>query len=312
MLKIIPLTVCYNCICVLFVCAQNLVPNGSFEENTNCNIPKYWTYISFSPDYFSSCNSSVPKNSFGYQKAATGNSYIGLYNQSAYTISNYREIIGCKLIDSLNAGQKYFVSIKVSLANCTNCATNNIGLLFSKTPFFLSNPISLPNNTLFYSKNIITDTTNWIIIAGSFISDSTYKYISIGNFFDNNHTTSQIFNWNSCFSVDKDTCVSYYYIDDVCVSTDSSSCNNNLGNTIKLDNINLELFPNPSSNRINIKSDIDHNFECTIISSIGEKIKTIEIPNTNYLDVSDLSDGIYFLEFKSLNTTFFKKQIIVH
>src|SRR5260221_14559404 len=89
-----------------------------------------------------------------------------------------------------------------------------MGVMFSTVPYDIFNPTPMTNNATLYTNSIINDTVNWTMIFGSFIADSAYNYIILGNFFDNNHTdtlmiTTGFFN------------ASYYYLDDICVSTDS-------------------------------------------------------------------------------------------
>ena len=129
--------------CSLFTIlhAQNLVPNPSFEEYTTCPdnyymLPTDWYSCSGTPDYFNSCDStgdySVPNNGDGNQIAFNGVGYVGLYTvYYSFMNGDYKEYIGCLLKTPLIIGAKYYISFYVSLADISNCASNNIGLLFS-------------------------------------------------------------------------------------------------------------------------------------------------------------------------------------
>ena len=115
--------------CLLFVTAprceaQNLVPNGSFEEIDSC--PPYPFYFGFqesskplhwenwfkSPDYFNACEGSsdsvagVPENLLGRQEAFDGNSYIGMWTYGNFG-NIYREYAGTELTEPLVVGQTY-------------------------------------------------------------------------------------------------------------------------------------------------------------------------------------------------------------
>ncbi len=291
--------------------AQNLVPNGSFEDISNCPqsenevfLANGWSSFGKTPDYFNSCDLSqlygVPINSGGYQKAATGIAYCGLFTYAGI-FKNYRELIGAQLKSSLINGRKYFVSLKVCLAENSNCATNNIGIKFSTQTFneLLSAPIN--NNATIHSNSIILDTANWVIVSGAFIADSAYKYIIVGNFFIDSKTDSIIHHGNLCNA--------YYFIDDVCVSSDSLDCKLITSANQFFDPDKIFVYPNPSSTKIYI-SKTSSFFSVTLINVLGERIRIFQ--NQNTIDVSDLPEGIYFIVLTTNNKSIIKKQFIFH
>src|SRR5690349_3253093 len=93
--------------------AQNLVPNGSFEDVTTCPtgfgqlenaVP--WTSFRASPDVFHGCATGdfdVPTNLFGTRTAATGVGYAGMYCYYS-ALTNRREYIGVELSEALTPG----------------------------------------------------------------------------------------------------------------------------------------------------------------------------------------------------------------
>ena len=215
----------------------NLVLNPSFEDTIACpnsvgqiNLASNWSAYALSPDYFNSCNAnqfSVPTNFGGYQKAATCNAYCGLicYAGQGAGLSNTREFVGGNLASAVVIGQKYFVSLKVSLclnATTLNCASNNIGINFSIIAYNpgTGNPAPISNSAKVFVTSIVVDSVNWIKISGSFIADSAYSHIIIGNFFNDANTDTLLMDGGSSWKY------AYYYLDDVCVSTDSMICKN--------------------------------------------------------------------------------------
>jgi hypothetical protein len=216
----------------------NLVPNPSFEEYTNCPNNGYKTvYLSDwdldfnTSDFFHECstiNYSIPNNVYGNQCASTGNSYTGLIPYIIFLQADRREYIGGKLTDSLIIGTKYYVTFKVSLATNSICAVNNLGIKFiatdrvdsnSFTPHMIIPPPYINNFSQVYYPTIITDSIYWTTVRGSFVADSSYINFLIGNFYTTTNTDSIVQpGWP--------TCQSYYYLDDVCISTDSIYCEN--------------------------------------------------------------------------------------
>ncbi len=213
--------------------AQNLVSNPSFEEYTECPPSNGyvencvgWYSATATADYCNACapllsGVSIPSNTYGYQQPYDGSAYMG---GAAYVQGyEYRECIRGTLIEPLVVGTKYYVSFKVSLAeNQSNCGSNKIGALFANDQYTDASTLALNlNYAHIYTNSIITDTVNWTTVSGSFVADSAYSYIVIGNFFDNTHT--DMLRVQTSLSISQS--ISYYYIDDVCVSTNPVSCN---------------------------------------------------------------------------------------
>lgn len=233
--------------------AQNLVVNPSFETTERCmkisdigksleNVPSLllvnptgWSCVSelATADIFQPCNESAkfgnldvnfrtPINNSGAQYARSGNAYGGFFVFSDHNNEFiYREYIQGSLSEPLVVGKKYFVSAYLSLADNAEFATDEIGFYFSeqkiiRNPLFTQVLDVIPQvvNT---KDRIIGNKANWVRIEGSFIASGNEKYFTIGCFADYYKTNLHFLEEGkkedlitSCF----------YYIDDVCVSTD--------------------------------------------------------------------------------------------
>lgn len=268
------------------VFGQNLVMNPSFEDTVSCpsgqnQVHKAfgWSNFGLSPDYFNACHNdfgfpefgfSVPSNWGGYQIAASGQAYSALGTYSP-AWNNQREFIGGQLINPLIIGEKYFVSFKTSLSIADDIesylATNNLGVDFSTIQYSETSSPSLTNSPKVFSNQIITDTLSWTTIFGSFVADSSYTNIILGNFFDDNNTdTINIKNSTTSFA--------YYFIDDVCVSTDSVYALNYTANISEIKNNMFNIFPNPIiEDFILIKSNFPNTiYDLKIFNIVGEEI----------------------------------------
>ncbi|MBK5285058.1 MAG: T9SS type A sorting domain-containing protein, partial [Bacteroidia bacterium] len=278
-----------------FCFAQNLVPNYSFEDTVTCptnldqvNKAVGWSAFRASPDYFNICSSSqfvrVPNTNFGYQYPRTGNGFIGLH---CYHV---RENIGVQLMTPLTIGETYYGSMYVvralgGIPGC-NVAINRIGMKLSTVPYSFSSPISTDNYAQIFANSVISDTLNWIEVSGSFIADSSYQYLSLGNFFNDSMTTA-IFYEPDGFS--------YYFIDDVYLSTEPEGIppiNKNDGVT---------LFPNPTSNIINLSFPTFRDAEVSIYDRLGRRVfsGTVRNQNTLTLNLGAFSPGVYLLKLVS-------------
>ncbi|MEO8086877.1 MAG: T9SS type A sorting domain-containing protein [Bacteroidota bacterium] len=296
---------------------QNLVPNPGFEDTVICPIGLSeidravgWNTFSNTPDYFNSCDNGqagIPSNLFGFQAANSGNAYSGIYTFHLFG-NSYREVIGIHLSQSLIIGQMYFVSFFAShAANLdisvkTGIATNKLGSYFSTVPYDYLNPIAIANIAEVFSDSIITDTLNWVRISGTFIADSAYEYLCIGNFFTDSMTLIQL---------DSIAVSAYYYIDDVCVSTDSTNCLFNpeeveVQNAIKA----IKIFPNPTEGWVDIEgTDIRSLSVYDILGNLYYSKKILSSSRLS-IDYSNLGKGIYFLHIQTSKETAIQKIII--
>jgi len=209
----------------IFGWSQNLVPNPSFEVFTTCPtnfntgaplecIP--WTAATAgTADYFNECapggNADVPFNFAGNQAAHTGQAYAGGYSKFLFP---YREYLLAPLITPLVAGEFYYFSMYVSLADDDFCGINHLGAYFSVNP-----PPSGGNLWLNVTPQVesqigfISDEAGWTYIDGCFYAVGGEAYITIGNFqSDVNSPTDPL-------CIGGNASKSYYYVDDVSLVT---------------------------------------------------------------------------------------------
>ncbi len=288
----------------------NLVLNPSLEVYSSCpgngnEVYKATSWDSYrgSPDYFNSCATvtdvTTPNNFFGYQFPFQGNAYGGFYTYDSN--GQYREIIGVQLSSPLVVNQKYFFSCHINRAYADliiTYATNNIGIKLSKV---IQQNVAIDNTTKFNYANVITDTLSWTKIFGSFISDSTYQHLMIGNFYDDVSTTT-VNTGNGA--------IAYYFIDDVCLSTDSiftSEYTTNIKNHNN-DRNEISVFPNPTSDMLIIQTKAPSQIK--LLNKFGQCILTKDIRDSETLDLSNILIGLYFLQVKSDNQVYYEKIII--
>ncbi len=285
----------------------NLVINPSFESYTACPnglgevIKTFgWDTCKGSADYFNICGGisavQTPKNLFGSQYPANGNSYCGFicYDNGGL----YREILVGQLTSSLVISQKYYISFKLNRADSNYFAgysINKIGAKFSVTK---QSNVPINNNAHFFTTTVITDTVNWTRISGSFVADSAYKFIMLGNFFDDTNTI--VIN-------DGVGPYAYYYIDDVCISTDSLfSINYNTYVSPAFLESNFGFYPNPANDFLFLKNIAIADVK--IFDKLGNQIFfLIDQKNLNRIDCSNWASGDYFMQ--SNKGTF---KIIIH
>ncbi|OFY86465.1 MAG: hypothetical protein A3K10_14770 [Bacteroidetes bacterium RIFCSPLOWO2_12_FULL_31_6] len=313
----ISLTLLLTFVCSVGVGQTNLVPNGSFEDTVQCpttlaDLSKTvsWTAPTFgSPDYFNSCTSNsnidVPNNGFGSQAALTGNAYVGIQIYDTQSVFSYREYIQAQLQQTLISGQKYWVSFYVSLADLNDYAIQEFGAYFSPTQI---NDNSMDTTLSFipqieFSDSVITSKSDWTKISGSFTATGNEDYLIIGNFNRKQTTTAiQVSTTNTDYA--------YYYIDDVCVSTDSLTCANPVGITEPIiDNDSFNIYPNPATDFFSINNASNQSYNLTIYNPIGQLLseETNIKSNSKKINITNFNSNLLFIKIKTENQSIIYK-----
>lgn len=300
----------------------NLVPNGGYEQYVTCptgtgqsNLASGWYILNQTPDYFNSCSmvtcncytvgnicAGVPSNCFGYQPAASGDGYQGFCVYSTATAS-YREMIGAQLSNTMQIGQKYYVKFKIAftLIGNSNSAVDKTGVKFSTIQHSVSNPPPLNNFAHVFANAIVSDTLNWTTIFQSFIADSNYKYVEVGNFYTNSALNVSVMRPQA-------TNLSYYYFDELCVSTDSAFVTNFTTDVRETIADKLLFSPNPSNGQIRLVN-YQQRTSISIDNLMGQNVKNISDVRGQEVDL-DLPDGLYLITIYEGDKKYSRKIII--
>lgn len=249
-----------------FLNAQNLVPNGSFEDYISCpeyldgmEFVEHWYksilypgldyYLNPSPDYFHECAlnpiAGVPDNVIGNQMAHEGVAYSGLYTYEEVS-PDYREVMGVSLISALIPGQTYYCSMYYVRAvgwSMVGLATNNLCMKFSNEEIYTSTEQAVNEVAHIKLDELAIDSVNWGLLYGEFTPELSYQYLHIGNFFSSNKTEIESFSSESG--------IGYYFIDDVRVSTEPLLVTSDYTHESSHE---LTVFPNPVHEELNIMS----------------------------------------------------------
>lgn len=301
-----------------FSFGQNLVPNGDFENFSAC--PTWldqlsgadgWQPYLGTADFFHACDESgsvsTPNNStHGHQQPLSGEGYGGLIGIS---YNNQREIMGVELTEPLLIGTQYYIEFYWNRAfgggahsNC-NCASSHLGALLTTQSYNnISNPIGFDNFAHVYDDQLLLDSAGWNIISGWVTADQAYTHLAIGNFFDLDQNQIDYIDTNPNEILLK----TYYFIENVCVSTDPSDCGL-LSTDNRISPNRFKIYPNPSSGMLNIES--KEPIISIRIANIQGKLVHLEPDITSTLDVSDLQPGTYVISVQTKQGV--QKQIFI-
>jgi hypothetical protein len=222
--------------------------------------------------------------------------------------STVREYLIGQLSEPLTIGEQYYVRMKVKPSVKQCYAINNLGLLFTNIYYSSDTlPYQYQNIAHVNYTGIVTDTANWTSIEGFFTADSAYNYLLIGNFFDTAYTNTMV-PWEPCSNSNNN--FAYYFIDDVCVTKDSSTCNI-ISNLKEVNYVNNEtnIYPNPVNEILYFKSENNIFLKVELYNYSGKLIYSKVNPQNRSINFSNYSNGIYFIKLIE-NDNFITKKVI--
>jgi hypothetical protein len=72
----------------------------------------------------------------------------------------------------------------------------------------------------------------------------------------------------------------------------------------------ITVFPNPADNIIRVSSPLKLRLNYSVVNYLGQTILSGLISNSDYIDVSALKPGIYYLELKDQKHNFNREEIV--
>lgn len=210
--------------------AQNLVPNGSFEDYAVCpgsysehpsdfRVTSWRSISTGSPDYFNTCSegeASVPYNWAGVSDAFDGHGYAGIYVWM-YQEKDYREYLHCKLNEPLVRDSLYRIEFRYKLSSYSKYSTDRMGLLLSDSLKRIPNdrPLAIDPTFAFQKDSALTpETGSWELAQAEYRAKGNEQFLTIGNFSSNEATHYYHINFRPA-SQPMLAKSAYYYIDDV-------------------------------------------------------------------------------------------------
>jgi hypothetical protein len=162
---------------------------------------------------------------------------------------------------------------------------------------------NVTSGTLVFSNNVLTE----LPLGASYVTATSTFFTTVASVNDTTTSVSQI-NWINAFP-SLGTTPDCRLDSTSLVATGADFTNSKfVGGFVSVNEItkttNVSIYPNPATNNVNITT--DRLVQVTLIDGMGRVINTQSVSGTFSLDVSNLNNGIYFLQVD--NTT---KKIIV-
>ncbi len=289
--------------------AQNLVPNGDFEQYSGCPVAftagqldssLYWFNPALwppggSPDYYNQCasgNLNVPNTYNGYQQSHSGVAFSGIALW-ANNIPDIREYIETPLTSMLVANNCYQFEMYINAANSMQFVSDDIQVYFSDTAISgINNWYPLPFTPQIHNPTgNLPDTLNWTLVSGNFVASGGEQYLIIGNFKSDTATSTILINnlvqWP----------YAYIYIDDVCLTPCSTPCFTSLEEHAQT--VEVNIYPNPLRDKLNISVRNNETSEIILYDIASRKLLHQEFTRSVSINVEQLSKGIYVYEVRN-------------
>jgi Secretion system C-terminal sorting domain len=295
--------------------AQNLVPNPSFEDISDCSIGSYvgvlnnwyWPFGGGSADCFNSCSNDVswsagvPQNIFGYENANAGEGYCGF---GTYQMDEafVREFLRVQLQEPLAGGQGYCVSCYLSLADSSSYTSDLIQFHFSSNddplPYKVDTSLVAISQISFFETDTL-DFNGWQKFEGWFEAEGGEQYLTIGNFQADSDIDTTFLFYNQW------PYYAYFYIDDVEVR----ECDVHVGED---PDFLVEIYPNPTEDILYVNFEMNSRALIKIFDSSGRMvISEWCVDRSSTIDLTALSAGVYFMlimsEYGNLQRSILRK-----
>jgi hypothetical protein len=256
---------------VVYTNAQNLILNGSFENNLcvtyteTCSNHKYDSLMSNSHSFGTDANLDIMTSADSYcgsnGAAENGTWYVGVS-------SDYADAFSLTLSSTLIQGKTYSLSFYDR--------QSDIDTAGSPVQIGVSNNDSTMGTILFTGPQPAT--CQWQRRSFSFSAPANIQYITVTCPYDGPPSTT----WT--------------HVDNFVLDT---------GNTMGVKPINayeyMQIFPNPANTKINIA--------CSLYDVLGNEVISTQAKE---IDVSNLSNGVYFLNVKTEAGVLSKKVVVQH
>jgi len=313
--------------CVAPCAAQNLIPNGSFEDTLNFgagfNAPKGWITpggFNTEGEYYNPnniTNWSEPNNFFGYQNAQNGDSYFGLAIYLLYNnVKAMRDYTQAKLKRTLIKDSTYCMQLYVNLPDSmTHASRGQLGIYLSNTTVSSTSNFNLPYTPqlIVSPTNYITDKLNWTEFNLQYTAVGGERYLTIGNFNDTLGIDTLFVGGGK----DPNYYGTYYFIDNLYLGhCDSINTSVGVAENSGKKQEEFSIYPNPARDQITIEfsASSNENGRFELYNALGQLQLTEQLNGghqKHIIKLSELQQGVYFYRLISNSTLTQSGKLIV-
>ena len=301
---------------------QNLVPNPSFEDYTDCpnSLGQIWQtsswlkvggdgVISFYTECSSNCCNSE-NNALGIGGSYSGNSMadlVLLQNNHVLPFHAEGNFLGAPLTSLLEANKKYRVQFFLSLADNCRFASKNIGVYFSyNQPSNNIDTLLSFEPQVRYEGDFLTDKIGWMEISGEFIAQGGENFLTIGNF--DGYYNSDTLNLHEGSTVPSVGYweVAQYFIDDVSLHKVDTTVG--IG---EKEEPKFEIFPNPVTEQFSVNWQGKGNVTLQLTDATGRVVLAVPLQGQRQqIDATGLPQGVYVAQVVQNGVVLGRKKVL--
>jgi OOP family OmpA-OmpF porin len=304
----------------LYFNAQNLVPNGDFENsNSGCPTPELYINQTVVESWYVPTNSSpdlfkinCPTNLGGVKDVQphSGIYHVGciLYQFNTGILDTAgiftREYLAVKLTEELVQGEQYCIEMYIMLAMKSKKLIDKFGVGFSSDSIYeyrtdASHYWTEVPRRINLLDGYFADSLNWVKVSKTFIANGGERFMIIGNLWKN----GECILINNPVVENRVSDFIYYYIDDISLTL----CNDPTEST-------WNLYPNPSNDgTIQLNGHLLTEGILSVHNEIGQLVYSEKIAagdfNKNY--PLQLASGVYCVTINEAERSITKKVVIL-
>jgi hypothetical protein len=290
--------------------AQNLVPNGSFEQYIgSCQFgvgyPNMYDWVRPDcgqwPGFGHACNnglgngSGTPLGGLGFQEPIDGVGYAMLWtlrmNSQFYPDGNPQVYASVDLTTPLVAGQRYCMRFYANLVDSSSYKTTALHALFwYGVPSACNQADSTWDGIAQITFDISdVDTMNWKLLEGSFVANGGEVNLTIGSFLYGSEIISTFLGSHPIHGD-----IARYWIDDVWVWACEVGMEEHA-------NDRLRLYPNPATDLVRIALNAGEEAGTVSVLDVQGRVVLQQAFRGAQaeLDVSGLSNGAYVVQLRT-------------
>lgn len=256
----------------------------------------------------------IKRRNIYYDYFANGERSVSDFSTTNILLNNINDSIYQYFPDQDSSVLLYIFNLQVG--DSLVIKSNDICINYNDFPQY-------PDSSTLHVTNVINDTIGNFIYT-TYVTDEEIQPHQLGKIINNIGPSISFFpslNYNYCYpdpnefldiGIGKQNGLTCYYDDTRgYVARNKGECHNIITSTKEIHKPNIQLFPNPAKDFIQIQDLQAESIEHLIVYDlVGKKIKVFNYSSDSSYNVSDLPNGVYIIEMYKNNQLIYRSKIV--